>query len=246
MKKLGKLEVFPTVANLPRTKPQDAQKDCYVQVTANDSTYKSQVCKGRGVNPVWSDVINVPITPDVGVMEIAVMDKGFLSGTKVGSASIPLAEVYQQGAVDKNVPLMLNNAQVGSLRFGMNYVEPGRRTPTLSPMRAGVMGAPGVPVTSGRTPVGPIPVTAPMEFGTVPPPLVPAPSGAPDININTPLPGPDIPVGKASSVPGDPGRLSFGSAAGLSRPDSIASNYAGVGGATSSDVTPPLAPDPSE
>lgn len=156
----GLIEAFPVAANLQRPSQKDQKSDCFVQFSVGNKKYKSKVSKGRGINPIWSDIVNIPISSESQNLEIAVMDSGLFSNKKVGAANVSIQEVMHFGAIDRTLTLVGEKGPVGSLKVGLNFLPPGRRTPNVSPVpqnrgslpMGGVLPPPDVPI--GDSPIG--------------------------------------------------------------------------------------------
>lgn len=240
MQATGTIEAYPASAQLNRSTPKEQSNDTLVQFTLGSKSYKSQVSKGRGANPVWSDVVKIPLKGEGDMLKVSVMDKGFFSAKEVGFANIPIAEVIQNGAIDRTVPLMGPSGPVGALKLGLNHLPPGRRTPATSPSPQMGPGVPGIPYGMQDIPIGE-PMTSVTETTTHYAGEMPQ-----DVNIYTPS---GLPIGGMGFMP--PMGVPEQGYAGINNRMSASGPIVGPERVSLRDMveavmTPHLAPDPSD
>ena len=115
------ITVEPHSALLTRSTEWFGKMTPYVFLKVGANEWKTSIAAKMGTEPTWNDKWEVTVNGDM-MLEVRVMDKErFTSDDLIGSDLIPLAEVYQYGAITRDFFIFFEGKHAGHVNLTISF-----------------------------------------------------------------------------------------------------------------------------
>jgi len=120
---VGQIIFRPLEGRFNKDKDLIGKMDPYCKFKIGWRRGKSSVAKGQGTNPTWvGDAITIKVK-NQEFAKLKVKDKDRLRlDDRLGTAKIPLAQVFQQGKVTEWIPITKKDVVTGEIQLEMEFL----------------------------------------------------------------------------------------------------------------------------